>query len=443
MDADAVLAEFAARYPPSPMKPQHKQQQQQFGGRRLDEKPVASAATADTDAAMKWMEERLDALTTADPPISARQRPTPRATPAATSDFSALAQLEAEVRKLSATLRGERERAASLRAQLAHSGVDDDALPPVTAAAAPPPPAPPASIAVRNPRRGKASVAATGASELAEAASKRAGLLRRQLPSARAELEAVTRECEQLAERLRAAGISVHSRGPSPVDLADGLQQQEQPPQRPHPEALLAQLRRLDRALREAPSSSARNRAGGIHGLATTSGPTTTIPLTVFSDGFMLYRGPFRPFGKVDADLFARQVMAGHLPNELRMRHAEGGVAFDLHDKTTLTHAAAHQAAVVNNNRRPTGGAKVSGMTDLSRGADALLQPQSADQLLQRLPASVLNADGNVMSVRAELAEMLGRGGSSSGGSASSTPPPDEVEQKLKAMREARLRRFG
>ena len=37
----------------------------------------------------------------------------------------------------------------------------------------------------------------------------------------------------------------------------------------------------------------------------------------------MLYRGPFRPFGKVDADLFARQVMAGHLPNELRMRHAE------------------------------------------------------------------------------------------------------------------------
>ena len=82
-------------------------------------------------------------------------------------------------------------------------------------------------------------------------------------------------------------------------------------------------------------------------------------------------------------------------------------------------------------------------MTDLSRGADALLQPQSADQLLQRLPASVLNADGNVMSVRAELAEMLGRGGSSSGGSASSTPPPDEVEQKLKAMREARLRRFG
>ena len=235
MDADAVLAEFAARYPPSPMKPQHKQQQQQFGGRRLDEKPVASAATADTDAAMKWMEERLDALTTADPPTSARQRPTPRAAPAATSDFSALAQLEAEVRKLSATLRGERERAASLRAQLAHSGVDDDALPPVTAAAAPPPPAPPASIAVRNPRRGKASVAATGASELAEAASKRAGLLRRQLPSARAELEAVTRECEQLAERLRAAGISVDSRGPSPVDLADG-QQQEQPPQRPHPE---------------------------------------------------------------------------------------------------------------------------------------------------------------------------------------------------------------
>ena len=33
----------------------------------------------------------------------------------------ALAQLEAEVRKLSATLRVERERAASLRAQLAHS----------------------------------------------------------------------------------------------------------------------------------------------------------------------------------------------------------------------------------------------------------------------------------------------------------------------------------
>ena len=73
VDIDAVLAEFARH--PTPKAPRG-------GGRRLDGAAPSSDAT-DTDAAMKWMEARIDALAkevasapSAAPP-TAQKRPPP------------------------------------------------------------------------------------------------------------------------------------------------------------------------------------------------------------------------------------------------------------------------------------------------------------------------------------------------------------------------------
>ena len=423
VDADAILAEFARHSTPKAPR----------GGRRLDGAAVPTSHDVDTDAAMKWMEARIDALavevaaapSAAAPsarrgaPSSSRSRPAPAT---GGSDIAALAQLEASMRQVNGALQAAQVRAARLREALSRAGVDDTEveLTSVPAASAPSA-APPAAVAVRSRR--SSGERGTSAADLADATRRRAGLLRRQLPASKAQLEATGRECAALEERLRAAGgADVAEHEPA---ISRGTH--------PHPTALLHQLRQLDVASRAAARSSACSSARtGVHGLS--AGGPPLIPLTVFSDGFMLYRGPFRQFGAATADVFAQQVMAGMVPNELQDRHPEG-VGFELHDRTGATHEAAQAAAAAAH--APTtahgGGARVSSLTDLPYGADALLAPTTADQLLQRLPSSVLR-DGAVLPVRDEIAELLGRRPAA----AAAAPPVDPD-----AVRAARLRRFG
>ena len=76
-----------------------------------------------------------------------------------------------------------------------------------------------------------------------------------------------------------------------------------------------------------------------FHSLAS-SEHLPSIPVSVFADGFMLYRGPFQPFGTAEATPFLAQAMAGYLPHELVQRHPRG-FAFEVHDFTSRTHAEA------------------------------------------------------------------------------------------------------
>ena len=457
IDADAILAEFAARHPtPKGAK--------NGGGRRLDGCAVPSCDSRDTEAAMRWMEARIDALsievdkpeipsTDVPQPSARRMNPVARARPSARGaqpDFSGggnelgeLAQLEATRRQLSSALQVQRQRVLALRARLVGAGVDEtlvDRKSPIAFDGEPTTTR--ETVAVR-PRR-YAGAEGTSSYELAEATARRAGVLRRQVPAARAQLDAACLACEQLKELCLQAGLSDSSSDEGGEADADD--------RHPHPEALLAQLRALDQSSRSqmrhdgggaAGQADGRMHACGngcgkllerVHGL--TDGPPV-VPVTVFADGFMLYRGPFRPFGARDADLFSRQVMSGHMPHELNMRHPDG-LRLELHDKCGVTHAqahadaAAHRAAAVK--RSAAGGvAGVAGLRDLANGADALLAPRGADQLLQRLPASVLR-DGNVMPVRNDIAELLG---------IAARREEKPCQDDMQAVRAARLRRFG
>ena len=425
IDADAVLAEFARH--PTPKGPR--------GGRRLD----GAVHDTDTDAAMKWMEARIDALAVevaaapsaaapsarrAGPP-SSRPRPAPAA---GGGDIAALAQLETSMRQVTTALHAAQAQAAKLREALARAGIDAGAIGRVSPpAASAPSAAPPAVVPVRSRR---SSGGGTSANDLSEATARRAGVLRRQLPVAKAQLESATRECEQLDEMLRASGLSADALRD---DNDGGGEEEASQRSHPHPTALLHQLRILDRAARAAASSTASTAAPrAVHGLSTSAPPL--IPLTVFADGFMLYRGPFRPFGERAADVFAQQVMAGMVPNELQDRHPDG-LGFELHDKCDTTHAAALAAATSQAAaaRAPGGAARVTSLGDMPRGADALLAPTNPEQLLQRLPSNVLR-DGNMLPVRDEIAELLGRRANKGAAAA-----PVDAD----AVRAARLRRFG
>ena len=77
MDADAVLAQYQ-RAKAQAAGPR----QRPVVGRRLDEAsnaPVPSRASSDTDAAMRWMESKLDALTADVAAAPALENPLPSA----------------------------------------------------------------------------------------------------------------------------------------------------------------------------------------------------------------------------------------------------------------------------------------------------------------------------------------------------------------------------
>jgi hypothetical protein len=267
--------------------------------------------------------------------------------------------------------------------------------------------------------------------DLKEAMSRRAALVRRQTPVARKQLVDLQHELGQL-ERLAAEG------GVSLGQPAAGANAAGGPNERVSGPTLFAQLVHLDHAARreakqvgDAGDATAASR-GAVHTLADGA---PSIPLTVFSNGFMLYRGPFRPFGSEEAAPFITQVMGGYLPHELQQRHP-GGFTFTLHDRSSQTHA---DAAADARGRSDGGNAAVRGMADID-GAAALLAPQRPEALLRQLPASVISGDGGVVPVRSEVADLLGvRGQNALHGAAHSTGMP---AQDAKAMREARLRRF-
>ena len=144
-------------------------------------------------------------------------------------------------------------------------------------------------------------------------------------------------------------------------------------------------------------------------------GTLTCVPITVFSDGVLLFRGPFRPWS--DAEALVRDVAAGYCPLELRQRHPDG-VSFEIMDCADRTHAQSAADAAARG---------VVGIDDVKRGA-TMLAPQPPQRLLERLPAAVVR-DGRVVPVRAEVAELLGR--------ATDGPAVD-----ADAVRAARLRRF-
>jgi len=474
---DALLREF--RRPAAEPKT--------FGGagRKLQDngpRQIVGAAAADVDASMAWMEQRvkqLDMLAAEQQqerdalPSQRKPKAAPRTsahTSVNDSTITELASMERELRQATMRLQAESARAAALRAQLAAASVDASAV--ASAVAAAPAPATastaaraavqvrPAATGGSNSRSSSGSgEAGTAAAELREAAARRAAQVRKQLPGVRAQLEAAAHEATQLETLVRSSGLEVADAADgAPAGVGGGGDSGS-----PHPVALYAQLQRLDRAQRAAldadlsavaggarrEASTARDgastaRDGAVHSLR--NGHAPKVPLTVFADGFMLYRGPFRPFGAEEASGFAEQVMAGYLPHELQQRHPSG-FELELHDCTSETHACALAAA----HARAAAARGIAGLADLD-AVYALLAPQSAEQLVRKLPESVVR-DGSVVPVRSEVAALLGaahlgapaakgkavvlgRGGSQQGAA-------HDAQHDAEAVREARLRRFG
>ena len=48
------------------------------------------------------------------------------------------------------------------------------------------------------------------------------------------------------------------------------------------------------------------------------------IPLTLYANGIIMFRGPFRPFTDHSTQLCVRDLMDGYFPSELQSRYPDG-----------------------------------------------------------------------------------------------------------------------
>ena len=49
-----------------------------------------------------------------------------------------------------------------------------------------------------------------------------------------------------------------------------------------------------------------------------------TIPLTLYSNGIVMFSGPFRPFEDTETQICIQDIMDGYFPSELQTRYPEG-----------------------------------------------------------------------------------------------------------------------
>lgn len=362
-------------------------------------------------------------------------------------DVSAGSEL-AELSALEGAAREAERREAALRRQI--SALSERLqLPADSAAAAPGASAAPAAAREEvRVRRHTGSDADAGA--LSAAMSRRIAVLRRQAPARAAAIDSLENELRLLRLQLQQQQQEVPRQDqPAGAPAAAG-------PSAPAPESpsarLLLQLRRLNEALGASEVGCAAV-APGVHGLVSgagagaggAAGPRACVPCSVFADGVMLYRGPFRPWA--DAAPFVADVMAGHLPYELKERHPAGVVFEPLLDFRHQTHAQGVAAARGSGAGGGGAGSGVRDLNDLHAGA-AVLAPEA--RLLDKLPKSVLR-NGAVVPVRDEVAAMVGRrgggggGGTGGGGTGGSGGGGDAAPdpKALEALRAARLRRFA
>ncbi|KAL3915753.1 MAG: hypothetical protein SGPRY_007095, partial [Prymnesium sp.] len=209
---------------------------------------------------------------------SVKQPCAPPAAPPQSVGIHELTQLEEEAKERSRRVRLERRRISSLRRALAES----ELAPPS------PPEDPSPSACAVSVRPG-----ASGATDLLnEAIDKRAALLRKQAPLLATQLVRLESERQSLEKVVATSSeaTAIYAR----LELDDS---QREVGLQPH--ALLRQLHSLNSKLTQRTNQ-----------LDAPEQPHVAI--SIFADGLMLYRGPFRPFDSAEAKLFGEQLMGGY-----------------------------------------------------------------------------------------------------------------------------------
>ena len=119
---------------------------------------------------------------------------------------------------------------------------------------------------------------------------------------------------------------------------------------------------------------------------------TESIPLTFYSNGIMIRRGPFRPSDSASYKAFCRDIMDGYFPSDFRKEHPDG-VLFCLTDKHRESYNGTVQRTLVSGSLNPEDSTNA--------------QAYSREEILNKLPAQKVLQNGDVVDIRAGIASRL------------------------------------
>ncbi|XP_071113970.1 UBX domain-containing protein 11-like [Haliotis cracherodii] len=180
------------------------------------------------------------------------------------------------------------------------------------------------------------------------------------------------------------------------------------------------------------------------------------IPLTLYANGIMLFKGPFRPFSDPETQLCVKDLTDGYFPSELQNRYPEG-VPFKVTDLRKVSfHDKRREDLFTGAGQMLGGDTKPSRLVpsnldkavqhhDLSSNASSefsgevtsqLPGPQlTVEQFLNKLPSSVVK-QGKVIDIRSSLGEHIHQGKDSKTGSGVvvvETAVTTEMKKRLEA----------
>jgi hypothetical protein len=150
-----------------------------------------------------------------------------------------------------------------------------------------------------------------------------------------------------------------------------------------------------------------------------------SVPVTLYRDGILVKRGPFRENGSPGYDSFVRDIMEGYFPTDFRQEYPDG-VILELKDRHHDLYGSKSSSSAAE-------GLALKGGSNILGNSVSM----SKDALLSRLPVSSVSAAGEVNDVRASIGKMLDP---ASGVDTKGEPVRREDRE---VARQARLARLG
>ncbi|XP_020622352.1 UBX domain-containing protein 11-like isoform X1 [Orbicella faveolata] len=152
-----------------------------------------------------------------------------------------------------------------------------------------------------------------------------------------------------------------------------------------------------------------------------------SVPLTLYSNGILMFGGPFRPYSDPVTQQCMQDLMDGFFPSELQARYPDG-VPFEVQDKRDVVFEDRRTALLF-----PGTGQSLVTEEDVKNHKVESQTPgqkqQSVDQFLSRLPQSVIK-DGKIIDVRSGVANVIKGGEGHSDVKVLDTPVLQEIKSR-------------
>ncbi|XP_031561474.1 UBX domain-containing protein 11-like [Actinia tenebrosa] len=150
-----------------------------------------------------------------------------------------------------------------------------------------------------------------------------------------------------------------------------------------------------------------------------------SIPLTLMSNGIIMFAGPFRPYSDPTTQQCMQDIMDGYFPSELQSRYPDG-VPFNIDDKRDVVYSDKRTELLF-----PGAGQSLTNDGQDVKVTKEIPGPKhSMDNFLSRLPQSVIKG-GKIIDVRAGVEETIkGTNGLPSSVVVVNTPALEDIKSR-------------